>query len=392
MASACSEMSTGGTQAVVAPSWDSRLKKSASTGSFVMLRVVSNIPFASFQDGNHSRPHGLATRGLQPPCRSGGPRVCQDDKRVAPAWHCRCQLCRPLGGLRPPREALSFAAPVKLLSSILALAALAGGRAAGHQAPVEMFPTTIALTPDGELAFVANSDFHGDHPRKNVVSVVYTGPMLTLAQLPACDMPHGVRVNHAGTRVYVSCMNSDELLEIDRETLGIARRHPTGGMTMPATTGHEGTKGGAIRDACMPTFVSVSPDDRRLYVACNASDALQVVDAGTLELLRAVPTGHGAYNVEPSPDGRWVIVTNKKDRSVSLFDAATLTEAARIPTSKQLPHGIAYAPDGRFAFVSVESVGADPGAVDVIDLTTKTRVATTPIPLQPTGIAILRRP
>ena len=261
-----------------------------------------------------------------------------------------------------------------------------------RQAPLEMFPTTIALTPDGELAFVANSDFHGDHPRKNVVSVVYTGPMLTLAQLPACDMPHGVRVNHAGTRVYVSCMNSDELLEIDRETLGIVRRHPTGGMTMPATTGHEGTKGGAIRDACMPTFVSVSPDDRRLYVACNASDALQVVDAGTLELLRAVPTGHGAYNVEPSPDGRWVIVTNKKDRSVSLFDAATLTEAARIPTSKQLPHGIAYAPDGRFAFVSVESVGADPGAVDVIDLTTHTRVASTPIPLQPTGIAILRRP
>src|SRR5438552_4968260 len=217
------------------------------------------------------------------------------------------------------------------------------------KAQLEMFPTTIALTPDGELAFVANSDFHGDHPRKNVVSIVYTGPMLTLAQLAACDMPHGVRVNHAGTRVYVSCMNSDEILEIDRETLGIARRHPTGGVTMPITTGHGGGKGRAAGDACMPTFVAVSPDDRRLYVACNGSDALQVVDAGTLQLLRAVPTGHGAYNVEPSPDGKWVIVTNKKDRSVSLFDAATLTEAARIPTSKQLPHGIAYAPDGRFA-------------------------------------------
>jgi len=260
------------------------------------------------------------------------------------------------------------------------------------RAPLEMFPTTIALTPDGELAFVANSDFHGDHPRRNVVSIVYTGPMLTLTQLAACDMPHGVKVNHAGTRVYVSCMNSDEILEIDRETLGIARRHPTGGVAMPMTTGHGGGKGRAVRDACMPTFVSVSPDDRRLYVACNGSDALQVVDAGTLELLRAVPTGHGAYNVEPSPDGRWVIVTNKKDRSVSLFDAATLTEAARIPTSKQLPHGVAYAPDGRFAFISLESVGADPGGVDVIDLTTKARVASTPVPLQPTGIAILRRP
>src|SRR5947209_14396816 len=94
-----------------------------------------------------------------------------------------------------------------------------------RQAPLEMFPTTIALTPDGELAFVANSDFHGDHPRKNVVSIVYTGPMLTLAQLAACDMPHGVRVNHTGTRVYVSCMNADEILEIDRHALGIDGRH-----------------------------------------------------------------------------------------------------------------------------------------------------------------------
>jgi len=42
------------------------------------------------------------------------------------------------------------------------------------KAPVEMFPTTIGLTPDGDLAFVANSDFHGDHPRVNVVTIVQT--------------------------------------------------------------------------------------------------------------------------------------------------------------------------------------------------------------------------
>ena len=34
----------------------------------------------------------------------------------------------------------------------------------------------------------------------------------------------------------------------------------------------------------MPTFVSVSPDDRRLYVACNHGNSLQVLDAGSLAL------------------------------------------------------------------------------------------------------------
>jgi DNA-binding beta-propeller fold protein YncE len=96
------------------------------------------------------------------------------------------------------------------------------------KAHVEMFPTTIGLTPDGELAFVANSDFHGDHPRTNVVTIVHTGTMTPLTNLPACDMPHGVKVNHAGTRVYVSCMNSDEILEIDRASFRIQRRHKTG--------------------------------------------------------------------------------------------------------------------------------------------------------------------
>src|SRR5437879_3721071 len=113
------------------------------------------------------------------------------------------------------------------------------------KAPVEMFPTTISLTPDGELAFVANSDFHGDHPRMNVVSIVYTPRMITLTNLPACDMPHGVKVNHAGTKVYVTCMNSDEVLEIDRPSLAITRRHRTGEGMLPQAMQIQMVHGGA---------------------------------------------------------------------------------------------------------------------------------------------------
>src|SRR5881397_3141805 len=156
-------------------------------------------------------------------------------------------------------------------------------------------------------------------------------------------------------------------------------------------TGPAAAATGGAHD-CMPTFVSVSPDDRRLYVACNHGNTLQVLDAGTLELVREIAVGTGAYNVEPSADGRWIIVTNKKAQSVSLVDAQSLAEVAKIPTSKPLPHGIAYSPDGRWAFISQESVGIDPGAVDVIDLTTRARVATIPVPRQPTGITILQMP
>jgi DNA-binding beta-propeller fold protein YncE len=278
----------------------------------------------------------------------------------------------------------------------------ARGDTLAGRAPLEMFPTTIGLTPDGELAFVANSDFHGDHPRMNVVSVVHTPTMTTITHLPACDMPHGVKSNHAGTLVYVSCMNSDELLEIEVATLRIGRRVKTGaGHDMNAMAGMNHAAPAPTSQAsapappagagsCAPTFVSVSPDDKMLYAACNHAGTLQVWDAASLTKLKEIPVGAGAYNVEPSADGKWVIVTNKKDKSLSLIDAQSLTEVVRIPTTKKIVHGVAYSPDGRYAFISQESIGADPGGVDMLDLGTRKIVASAPVPAQPTGIAIWR--
>lgn len=273
------------------------------------------------------------------------------------------------------------------------------------RAPLEMFPTTISVTPDGELAFVANSDFHGDHPRMNLVSVVHTPTMSTITHLPACDMPHGVKVNHSGTKVYITCMDSDELLEIEVATLRITRRAPTGGgHDMAAMAGMDhGAVNHAVTppasapaaaqpdNSCAPTFVSVSADDQTLYVACNHGNTLQVWDAATLQKTKEIPLGAGVYNVEPSPDGRWIIVTNKKAQSFSLVDAQSLTEVVRVATTKKIVHGVAYSPDGRYAFVSQESIGADSGAVDMFDLASRKVVATLPVPAQPTGIAILRK-
>jgi YVTN family beta-propeller protein len=258
------------------------------------------------------------------------------------------------------------------------------------RAQVELFPTTIALTPDGRFAFVANSDFYGDHPRTNLVSVVYTPTMTKITDLAACDMPHGVKVNHRGTRVYVSCMHSDELLELDVATLAVARRVKTGAPAMAgATMATHGSGPSAAAGSCSPTFVSVSPDDQRLYVACNSGNTLQLWDAVDLKKVREIPVGKGAYNVEPSPDGRLVIVTNKKDQSVSLIDANSLSELARIPTSKKIVHGVAYSPDNRFAYISCESIGSDPGAVDIIDLGSRKLIGTLAVPGQPTGITIV---
>jgi YVTN family beta-propeller protein len=104
--------------------------------------------------------------------------------------------------------------------------------------------------------------------------------------------------------------------------------------------------------------------DRRCYSALRlpARPALP-----TTAVVLVSESGDIATWLKPAasgPDGKVVIVTNKKDQSVSIIDAAIRAEVARIPTSKKVVHGVAYSPDGRLAYTSCESIGADPGAVD----------------------------
>lgn len=264
-------------------------------------------------------------------------------------------------------------------------------------AQLEMYPTTIGLTPDGDFAFVANSDFYGDRPKVNPVTIVHTPTMTAITNLATCEMPHGAKVNHAGSVAYISCMHSDEIVEIDVSTLGITHRiklgkgHAMSGMDHSAMAGMSPTNPGPdMTKECAATFVSVSADDARLYVACNYGNELQVWDTKTRTLIRAIATGAGAYNVEPSRDGKLIIVTNKKAQSISVIDAVTLTELKRIPTTKKIVHGVAFSPDGRYAYISQEAIGADAGAVDVLDLATLTMTSSYPVAAQPTGITILR--
>ena len=66
-----------------------------------------------------------------------------------------------------------------------------------------------------------------------------------------------------------------------------------------------------------------------------------------------------------------------------MIDTRSGKELGRIATSRRLPSGLVISPDSRYAFVTLEGVGAEPGTVDVLDLTTLTRVAS--VDVGPTG-------
>ena len=80
-------------------------------------------------------------------------------------------------------------------------------------------------------------------------------------------------------------------------------------------------------------------------------------------------------------------MTYKGAASVGIWDVDKSVELARIPTTRRITHGVVIAPDGKFAFVSSEGIGGEPGSLDVISLSTLKRVATVDVGLQAGGIA-----
>jgi len=87
-----------------------------------------------------------------------------------------------------------------------------------------------------------------------------------------------------------------------------------------------------------------------------------------------------------TPDGRLLIATNKRDASVSIVETESAKEVAKIPTKRKVVHGVAVSPDSRYAFVTVEGVGDEPGTVEVIDLVAKKSAGSVDTPPQAAGI------
>jgi len=256
-----------------------------------------------------------------------------------------------------------------------------------------LFPATADITPDGNFIYVANANFHGDMVPSSI-SVVATDQMIEVKRITTCTMPHGSRLNHAGTKHYSACMMDDMLVEIDANKFAVSRYFMLApGKEISMTGAPYPSSGGDSKmhnmadhkPICTPTWAQPSNDGGTIYVACNQSNDIVAVNTADWTLARRFPAGNGVYNLAMTKDGR-LIATNKRGQSVSIFDPVSGKELARIPTKRKVVHGAVVTPDDRYAFISVEGIGSEPGTVEVIDLAALKTVATVDVGPQAAGL------
>ena len=256
---------------------------------------------------------------------------------------------------------------------------------------VGLFPATMQVSPATGLLYVVNFNLHGDM-EPSTISVVETATMIEVARIDTGIMPHGARMNAKGTKLYSVNMMDDTLVEVDALTFEIGRTlaladgaqehsaHPTGnGGDMALHT-----------PKVKPTWASAPTANGKIYVAGNGDDHIYEIDLAGWRISRRLSTGEGTapYNLDVTPDGEKLVATYKSAKKIGIWDLAEGTELAVIETTRRVPHGVAISDDNRYAFVSIEGVGGEPGSVEVYDLETFSRVAVADVGKQAGGIVI----
>ncbi|MGZ8194563.1 MAG: beta-propeller fold lactonase family protein [Methylosarcina sp.] len=235
--------------------------------------------------------------------------------------------------------------------------------------PMDFYPTSVAITPDGTRAYVANQGFPANVA---VIDTDTNSPTYNtvVTTIPISDLNTtavwGMAITPDGALAYVTKGSEDSVSVIDTDT-----NSPTFN-TVVATI--------PIGDS--PTAVAITPDSKHAYVTNWTDGTVSVIDTATNTVATTIPVGGYASWVAITPDGALAYVTNYNG-TVSVIDTATNTVTTTILVGGT--GGMAITPDGTHAYV----INYGSGEVHVIDIATNSVVGS-PIPVGsfPSQVAI----
>jgi YVTN family beta-propeller protein len=151
--------------------------------------------------------------------------------------------------------------------------------------------------------------------------------------------PRGIAVTHDGKWLLTANQVSGDLSLIDRASGKILAHIPIGPSTeMVRLQGHT-------------AFATYEPPADKGGLAHIA-----IVDLDQRRVINSIQSGHETEGLEFSPDGKYLLVTNEGDDTVSIYNlpTGTLAHSVKTATYGTRPRGIKRLPDGTGYVVSLE--------------------------------------
>ncbi len=133
-----------------------------------------------------------------------------------------------------------------------------------------------------------------------------------------------------GAHLYVLCQGSDEVRVLDSKTYKQVKSIPVGHI---------------------PRGMSVSRDGSRLYVANTWDDSVSVIDARSQEVVATWPVGAEPSSAVPDNDGKLLFVANRISNDIAVLDAHSGNEIKRLEGGRGSSY-ITQSPDGSRLYVT----------------------------------------
>lgn len=131
-----------------------------------------------------------------------------------------------------------------------------------------------------------------------------------------------------GRILYVVCQDSDEVRVVDVDS---------GKVPHTVSVGHN------------PRGIALAPDGKRLYVSNASSDSISVIDAVSLNVVLTLPTGFEPSGVVTDRDGSFLYVANRLSSDISVIDLKTGSETKRLAAGQGSSY-LALSPDGKWIY------------------------------------------
>jgi YVTN family beta-propeller protein len=110
-------------------------------------------------------------------------------------------------------------------------------------------------------------------------------------------------------------------------------------------------RSGEILTYVSPVEMLFSPDASRLFVLCQGSDEVRVLNSATFDVIKNIPVGHIPRGFSFSPDGGRLFVANTWDDTVSVIDTRALKVIATWPVGAE-PSNVVEDRAGKRLFVA----------------------------------------
>lgn len=142
--------------------------------------------------------------------------------------------------------------------------------------------------------------------------------------------PIQLAISRDGQRLYVVCENTNEVLVVDPRKKKIL---------------------GSVAVGEHPFGIAFSHDERSLFVSNRWDDNVSVVDIGTMHVVRTIPVGDDPHGLTTDRSGRHLYVANLATDDISIIDTEGFAEVKRLQAGTS-PFGMALSTDGRYIYVS----------------------------------------